>query len=169
MSSASTPTICTILLQLDATLQLIATLSLSLTLNKLKGIHQGLTHTYTSVEVILVERYLGAQRAAICKFHTNFLNPYSLAFNEDLTGDNMEPPTRGSASRNSGCRHHGMAQGTTSHHPPIHQSIGDGSTSCNTQDQQPVIVINISDEESSTGMFFLPVYRYLFLIRRIEA
>ena len=168
MSSASTPTVCAILLQLDTTLQLIATLS-SLMLNELKGICQGLAHTYTSVKVILAERYLGAQRAAICKFHTNFLNPYSLAFNEDLAGNNMEPPTRGSASCDSGHRNHGVAQGTTSHHPPVHQSVGGGSTSCNTQDQRLVIVIDVSDEESSTSMFFLPVYRYLFLIRHIEA
>lgn len=96
MSSTLLPTTFALLHQLDATLELVVTLSPSLTINELRDIRQGLVNTYTSVKVLLSERALRAQRATACKFHANFVDPYSLPFNEDDNGNNdVQPQTRG--------------------------------------------------------------------------
>ena len=78
MSSTLLPTTFALLHQLDATLELIVTLSPSLTINELRDIRQGLVNTYTSVK------------------DANFVDPYSLPFNEDDNGNNdVQPQTRG--------------------------------------------------------------------------
>jgi len=64
-----------VLCQLNAMLQLIATLSPSLTPNEIMEIRRGLAHAYNSIGIVLEDRNLQAEGATpICEFGTKFLD-----------------------------------------------------------------------------------------------
>ena len=68
---ASTPTSSAILRQLDATLQLIMTLSTSLSVNELAEVRQGLLRASDSMRVVLEERVLSIGVTYICEFRVD--------------------------------------------------------------------------------------------------
>jgi len=72
---ASMQTAVAFLRQLDATLELIAAPSSSLTDSEITGIRQALAHAYTTLGVVLEERNLEIEGVTlVCKFGTNPLN-----------------------------------------------------------------------------------------------
>lgn len=71
----TSPTASAILAQVDATLRLIRSLSLSLSPNEIIEIRQGLAYAYDSIGVVLEERNLRVEGfTSVCEFGANSLD-----------------------------------------------------------------------------------------------
>lgn len=75
---ASTPVLFSILRQLDATLQLVVTLSRNLNRDEILEIRRGLARAFSSIETILEERITGVN--SVCEFGINFLDVLFIFF-----------------------------------------------------------------------------------------
>lgn len=167
---SSTPTALATLRQLEATLQLVVTLSSHFTITEIVEICRILAQAHSTIKAILEEGSLAAEGVThVCKFGTHFLDPYSIYFNEDNGNDRAQSLTRGSTSRGVGQRHYNTARGTTSRRPFIRQSVSDRAAGRVTQGQAPIVIIDLNDEERSNGMPTPPVRVYLLLISCLEA
>lgn len=86
---ASTPTSTALLRQIDATLQLIMTLSMSLTTNEIAEVRQGLARAYDSMGAVLGDRILSTGLSYAREFIVIFIDSLFTSLNKTT------PTTRG--------------------------------------------------------------------------